>query len=226
MNVSDAGAVATHGIGAHAPPRARSFAMDPADFGARFTIGVLFLLFCVRLGQNFLQTGRITGLLLLASEFLVVVLTVFRRPAVTVDRRWHSRVIVAASLTGPLLVRPTVDGAVLPDAVTALVSGAGLLAAIAGKVALGRSFGLLPANRGIVCAGPYRLIRHPIYLGYLMNDAGFLLAHLTLWNLVVLLIGIAAQMVRILYEETMLAHDASYAAYRQRVRWRVLPHVF
>ena len=40
----------------------------------------------VRIGADFLETGRLTGLLLLASEALVVVLTVFRRAPVAVDR--------------------------------------------------------------------------------------------------------------------------------------------
>ena len=40
-----------------------------------------------------------------------------------------------------------------------------------GKLSLGRSFGLMPANRGVVSTGMYRLVRHPIYLGYLVTLA-------------------------------------------------------
>ena len=49
----------------------------------------LFSLMAVSLGADFLQTGRLTGLLLLASEALVVVLTVMR--AVGCDRRSQRR---------------------------------------------------------------------------------------------------------------------------------------
>lgn len=46
----------------------------------------------VRFGADFLATGRVTGLLLLVSEVLVVALTVLRRSAAAVDRslvRWR-----------------------------------------------------------------------------------------------------------------------------------------
>ena len=38
----------------------------------------------------------------------------------------------------------------MPDMYTAVLSGAGLLIIIAGKATLGRSFGLMPAHRGLV----------------------------------------------------------------------------
>src|ERR1700722_18522498 len=36
------------------------------------------------------------------------------------------------------------------------------------RVYMGRSFGILPANRGIVSKGPFRWVRHPIYFGWLV----------------------------------------------------------
>ena len=40
----------------------------------------------------------------------------------------------------------------------------GLYVQISGKLILGRSFGLIAANRGIKVAGPYRIVRHPSML--------------------------------------------------------------
>ena len=53
---------------------------------ARATICALFTLLSVNILIGFLKTGRVTGLLLLVSEFLVVALTFARRPAALVDR--------------------------------------------------------------------------------------------------------------------------------------------
>jgi protein-S-isoprenylcysteine O-methyltransferase Ste14 len=196
-----------------------------SDFVGRAAISAWFVVFAVKIGAEFLRTGHLTGLLLLASELLVVVFTVVRRPAVRVDRAWMTRAVAMASMVGIPLLRPIGVG-IVPDAATAAVSAAGLLLLIAGKVALGRSFGLMPANRGIVCRGVYRLMRHPIYAGYLVTHAAFLVAHPTGWNLVVLVASDTALVVRAIYEERMLARDPAYASYMTTVRWRVLPGVF
>src|SRR5262245_39921141 len=79
---------------------------DIADSAARVLIIALVSFMAVRLGADFLNTGRLTGLLLLASEALVVVLTVFRRAPATVDRSIRARVLTTLSILGPPLVRP------------------------------------------------------------------------------------------------------------------------
>ena len=107
-------------------------------------------------------------------------LTVFRRPTGIVDRSPRARVLTTVSLLGPFLVRPGGSAPLAPEIATVLLSACGLCVVIAGKLSLGRSFGLMPANRGIVSTGLYRVVRHPIYLGYLITHVGFLLANGTL----------------------------------------------
>ena len=205
--------------------RREVFRERASDFAGRAAISAWFVVFAVQIGAEFLRTGHVTGLLLLVSELLVVVLTVMRRPAVRVDRAWKTRVVALASMVGIPLLRPLGVGMV-PDAATATISAVGLLLIIAGKVALGRSFGLMPANRGIVCRGVYRAMRHPIYAGYLVTHAAFLVAHPLAWNLTVLVASDTALLVRAIYEERTLARDSQYASYMTVVRWRVLPGVF
>jgi protein-S-isoprenylcysteine O-methyltransferase Ste14 len=205
--------------------RRQAFRERASDFASRAAISAWFVAFAVQIGAEFLRTGHLTGLLLLVSELLVVVLTVMRRPAVRVDRAWKTRVVALASMVGIPLLRPLGVG-IVPDAATAAVSAMGLLLIIAGKVALGRSFGLMPANRGIVCRGVYRVMRHPIYAGYLITHAAFLVAHPIGWNLLVLVASDTALLVRAIYEERTLARDPAYASYMTNVRWRVVPGVF
>jgi protein-S-isoprenylcysteine O-methyltransferase Ste14 len=202
------------------------FRRDFSDAVARVLIGGLFLALSIRIARDFLATGRTTGLLLLASELLVVVLTVIRRPASVVDRRWHARLVTAISIAGPLVVRPATTGGLLADGCTAAISACGLFIVIVAKLSLGRSFGVMPANRGIICSGLYRIVRHPIYAGYVITDTGFLLAHPTWWNAVALVGADVALVVRALYEERTLGADAAYADYLGRVRWRIVPGVF
>ena len=61
------------------------------DLAARAAIIVLFSMMAFRFGADFLETGRVTGLFLLASETLVVVLTLVRRSAAAIDRSIRAR---------------------------------------------------------------------------------------------------------------------------------------
>lgn len=199
---------------------------EAGDILSRIFVGGLFLALTFRIATNWLETGRVTGLLLVASEGLVVALMIIRRRAAEVDRRWGVRIITAVSIVGPPLLRPLPTVAGREDLVTAIVSAVGLAFIVVSKLALGRSFGVVPANRGVVCSGTYRLVRHPIYLGYLVTHVAFLATNPLPWNLCVVLAADSALLVRAVYEERTLEHDAAYVAYETRVRWRILPGVF
>ncbi|HEY7056445.1 MAG TPA: methyltransferase [Vicinamibacterales bacterium] len=199
---------------------------DLSELISKVIIVTLFSGMAVRLADDYMATGRITGLLLLASESLVVVLTMFRRSAEAVDRTWQARLLTAFSMFGPPLVKPASLSAMAPDTFTAFVSAIGLAIVVTGKVSLGRSFGLTPANRGIVSSGLYRFLRHPIYLGYLITHIGFVIANTVRWNLIILAAADIALLLRAVREEKTLALDHSYEEYMQRVRWRILPGVF
>ena len=197
-----------------------------ADLLARATIVVLFSTMAIRFGSDFLATGHVTGLFLLLSEALVVVYTVLRRSAATIDRSIKARVLTAVSVMGPPLLVPGAGSALAPELTTVSLSIAGLCVVIAGKLTLGRSFALLPANRGVVSTGVYGIVRHPIYLGYLVTHVAFLVASPSIFNLCALLVADAALLARAVCEEKTLALDPAYREYQTRVRWRVAPYVF
>jgi protein-S-isoprenylcysteine O-methyltransferase Ste14 len=196
------------------------------DLLARTLVGALFVFLSVNLLEDFLRTQRITGLLLLVSESLVVVFTVMRRRAYLVDTSPGAMAITAIALVGPPLLRTGSGPGLLPDAFTALVSGAALCFVIAGKLTLGRSFGIVPANRGVVDKGPYLLVRHPIYAGYLVTHLAFIAAYPSSWNIAVVIIADSALVWRALFEERLLRQDERYQAYCGRVGWHLVPGLF
>src|SRR5206468_5279039 len=120
-----------------------------SDLVARAIVIILFSLMSANLFSEYLRTGHVTGLMLLVSESLVVVLTIVRRRTSLVDRSAEGVIATAVSLAGPPLVRAYGDSHLLPDAATAIVSAVGVMIVITGKMALGRSFGIAPANRGV-----------------------------------------------------------------------------
>ena len=73
------------------------------------------------------------------------------------------------------------------------------------------------------------MVRHPIYLGYLITHAGFLLTNFSWRNLAVLVVLYLAQVVRMLREEAILhsgEQHADYRSYCAAVRYRIVPFLF
>ena len=205
--------------------RERPARRDYGEFAAKACILTLFSAMATAIAQDFARTGHVTGLLLLVSEALVVALTLVRRNAAIVDRSWKARILTGVATFGALLVRPA-GVAAAPESVAIVISATGLIIVVLGKLSLGRSFGLTPANRGVVSTGLYRIVRHPIYLGYLITHVGFVVANPADWNLAVLAAADVALMLRAICEERTLALDDQYRAYMGRVRWRVIPGIF
>jgi hypothetical protein len=196
------------------------------DLLARLFVGTLFAMLSVNLLTDFVHTHRVTGLLLLVSESLVLVMTILRRRTTIVDRSAGAAVVTMLSLAGPAMLRVVPGAGLVPDILTALVSSVGLIIVIIGKITLGRSFGIAPANRGVVSGGPYEFVRHPIYAGYLLSHLAFACAYPSVWNISVIMLCDTALVVRALYEEKLLKADGAYQSYCQRVGWHLVPGVF
>ena len=88
---------------------------------------------------------------------------------------------------------------------------------------LRRSFAVLPAVRAVVESGPYRFVRHPLYLGESFYVIGFVVLGVS-WPgvaAVALMVGLLGW--RILIEERKLRGRSDYQDYSRRVRFRLIP---
>ena len=91
---------------------------------------------------------------------------------------------------------------------------------------LGRSFSLVPQARSVVQTGPYRWIKHPLYLAEEIAILGVVLQNLTPVTVIVLVLHIGVQVCRILYEEDLLRRNCpEYSSY-EASRWRLIPYVW
>ena len=88
--------------------------------------------------------------------------------------------------------------------------------------------GIRPASGSdsLQIAGPYRWVRHPLYLGWLL--AVFGAAHMTADRLAFAAITTTYLLIAIPWEERSLRRTFGepYARYQQTVRWRVVPYVY
>jgi protein-S-isoprenylcysteine O-methyltransferase Ste14 len=204
------------------PARERFF-LRVIDLGERLFLLILFASLVVRLSHSIWV--RPYNVLALISEGFVAFLILVRRPAQDLSLRPLDWIVALAGTALPMLARAG-GQALLPSAVGTVLMFAGLALALWAKLSLRRSFGLAAANRGAVAAGPYRLIRHPMYAGYIIIYIGFFLNNPLAWNMGLYIASVVLLVARVLAEEAVLTVDPLYRDYRGRVRFRLLPSLF
>jgi protein-S-isoprenylcysteine O-methyltransferase Ste14 len=94
---------------------------------------------------------------------------------------------------------------------------------VASLLTLGRWFGVRPALRGLATTGPYRFVRHPMYLAYLVADIGYNLQEWNSGTALLVMAGWLALLFRIRAEERVLSRHADWPGYVARVRYRLVP---
>jgi protein-S-isoprenylcysteine O-methyltransferase Ste14 len=109
-----------------------------------------------------------------------------------------------------------------PAAGLALVTLAAGLSLVS-LLTIGRIFGVRPALRDLVTSGPYRFVRHPMYLSYVIADIGYNLQESNFVTLLFVLVGWASLVYRIEAEERVLSQHAAWPAYSALVRYRIFP---
>ena len=164
--------------------------------------------------------------LLLLSESAIAFFTLIRRPTQRLSMRLGDWLLALTATSAGLLIVPGVllVPALVPLGLALFVGGN--LFQLWAKLVLRRSFGVAPANRGVKVSGPYRFVRHPMYLGYGIVHLSVLVLMFMPVNLVLYAIGWWAQILRIEAEERVLAQDPAYADYMRQVRWRLIPGLF
>lgn len=194
---------------------------------ARCAAALMFSLFAYAAIKRWQQEpNRITLLLLVVGAFVTLGFSLFAR--VPMRRDWTPFAFICA-VGGTfyfLAVRLAPGVQLIPEMAGAALQLFGIFWELFAKASLRRSFGILPANRGVVSRGACRFVRHPLYLGYFVMDIGFLLVNFGIQNMIVYGCQFALQVGRILREEKLLSDDESYRAYRGKVRFRVIPGVF
>lgn len=154
------------------------------------------------------------------------------------ETRTSQRVIMSVASLGfvALLVVPALDHRFGWSSMPAYVSIAADVLVVVGLWIVFRVFRentftastiQVAEEQQVVSTGPYAVVRHPMYTGSLLYIAAMPVALGSWWALLALVPLLPVMVWRILDEEGLLRHNlAGYAEYAQRVRYRLVPHVW
>lgn len=156
---------------------------------------------------------------------LMGIFSLVRVPPKTVTVTANSIAATAGMMILPILIRPGVPSVGLVNQAGTVLEVIGIIFTQLARVYLGRSFGLLPANRGIVSTGPFRLMRHPVYVGWFVLTLGLAFIYPKPSSFLLILATLPFMMWRIMQEEELLRLDPEYRAYCEKVRYRLIPGI-
>jgi protein-S-isoprenylcysteine O-methyltransferase Ste14 len=196
----------------------------------RLTVNVvgalIAALFARRYLLFYLGSHRLIGVAFFVQQMWIMIAFLVRRSPRAVSRRVGDWLLAFAGTFGGVLLQPSGTHPHWGLDVGLGAQLVGLAISVVSLLCLGRSFGSVAADRGIVLRGPYSIVRHPLYTGYLFIQLGYVLQSISLWNVIVVLFVTACNVGRALVEERLLATSEEYVAYQRRVRWRLLPRMW
>lgn len=204
----------------------KSMFLKNIDFVEKFLLVAFFGVLAFRLSMSMLADFRVNNLLFLIDQCIVLSFILIRRPTQDISRRPLDWATALLGTVLPMLVAPAGSQALVPPALSSVLILAGMALHLSAKLSLRRSFGVVAANRGVKAGGAYRLVRHPMYAGYMLGQVGFVLAAPSVGNVVVIASVWTMHVARILAEERVLAADPTYRDLMARTRYRLIPGLF
>jgi protein-S-isoprenylcysteine O-methyltransferase Ste14 len=187
------------------------------------TLAVLAILpFVYPVAMHFRHHLKIGEVVYLIQVLLLIGTMVFRRLPVRISTDpFYWAVAFLASYWGLFILSVEQPGrAVMPASFLLVFYFSGAFLDIWGRLSLGKSIAMLPAQREIVECGAYRWVRHPIYSAALLMLIAGILGSYSPENFLLYSLGAFWFVARSLAEEEFLRKDPNYSAYMQRVRWR------
>ncbi|OGM21661.1 hypothetical protein A2714_02170 [Candidatus Woesebacteria bacterium RIFCSPHIGHO2_01_FULL_38_9] len=178
-------------------------------------IWILFASFRLRVS---VENGNLLSFLLALQSGIIAYFLLMRRKA-SKSSQLSQQAFAWFGAIAPLLIR--VDEG---------CSTIGIYFAFAGTIfttwallTLGRSFGIAPADRGLVQKGPYKIVRHPMYAGELLVLFGGAISCFSTKNILVFFTLFLTFYLRIRWEEKIIT---GYEAFKKRVPWRLIPKIW
>jgi len=175
--------------------------------------------------RNWVRTREANGLAMFLVNTTYAYFFVTRKASKDCSTLPMDWIVTALTILVSFNFRPLAGMSGVLPRVSVTLQTITVLALFASVLSLGRSFGLVPANRGIKVGGMYAYIRHPLYGTQLLFYCSFLLGNWSPRNAVILAAVFIGMNLRARAEERLLAKDEEYQTYLGQVRFRFIPGV-
>lgn len=207
-------------------PRPRRFWRLAGHWGGNIVLALLWGQSAFNAYQRWAQTGSRVLLGLVLFNTLLVSVTIARRPSVSTSTQTKDWLVAVLTVVMSMLFRPTEWHQWFAKSAGSILQSIGLLVMVVALANLGRSFGIVAANRGIKRYGLYAWVRHPLYAGELFLFTGFLLTAFSPHNLLLWCGVLCGLVIRSWVEEDHLSQDLEYQAYMRAVPYSFFPGLF
>ena len=197
-----------------------------ADRIEKVLLTLAFSYFSIRMVGSYLEAGSPISLIFLLNEGCIVAFVLIRRRTDAISRRPADWLLGFGGTLLPLFLLPAKGEPLLSTSVCSALMLLGFATHLSAKLTLRRSFGVIAANRGVKLSGPYKLVRHPMYAGYMLSQAALVLSGPSLQNILLVSCAWLLQIGRIVAEERLLREDESYRGLMLRTQYRLVPGVF
>lgn len=177
--------------------------------------------------------------LYILNIFYILVLSYIRSEYKKIDKNILVTIIILYSLYYPYLIYFSADLAKLntkfsSDIYTSAIYMniayvfviSGFILSIMSTLFLNKSFGIRPALRDIKQNGTYAIVRHPLYLSYILSDIGLLIVKFNMLMFGIIFLGWLSFLFRIHREEHLLALSNEWLHYTRNVPYKLFPKIY
>lgn len=147
-------------------------------------------------------SGLIFFLLLVLRDIVAAWLLLTRTSSKSARSGYFVEILAYVSSGWSFLYLSADGGAATPSLIASCLSIAGFALSTLALFDLGKSFGVSPADRGLVRSGVYRYLKHPMYVGYVISESGFVALNPS--NIGLYIISICLYIFRAKSERTIL----------------------
>jgi len=159
-------------------------------------------IFAMIAGYRWYTSGLIFFALLVVRDLAASWFLISRKRSKEINDSRLIELLAYISSASPFLYLNSGYSLANADLISSILAIVGFTISTLALFDLGASFGVSPANRGVVRTGLYRYIRHPMYSGYAISELGFIFLNPV--NLIIYCISICLYFLRAKHESKIL----------------------